>query len=1344
MPFGSFARRLVTAVTRAAIPTIVAFVASGGNIGVAAAVATMSVVSSFIPSKSPSIPAYSINNNNNGGNPTDSGSTSGGGGIANEIRGQLVTSKSPADSARIVYGRTRLGGNVVFYESVGDINQTLYQVACIAGHEITAVDEVYLDNDKFEGSYKGNASAFTYFALLGTDNQPATGFFSETSAATYRYRGLACLISRFVYNQDTYVNGVPNVTAIVRGKRVYDPRFATTDYSNNASLVIRDYLLDTRFGLAAKIEEIDEASFISAATICDQVITLANNTTEKRYTINGSFTSDQMPKDVLNKMLSSCGGVLTYSGGKWTLKVAAWRAPTVYLTENEVVGDITMQASQSRRDIFNSVKGTYSSALDLYQPVSFPPVTNSTYVAEDGETIWQDVQYPLTTSYATCQRLAKIELEKARQQIIVNLSVNLKGFAIQPADNVYFTFARYGWNNKTFEVLTWEFGTRNLDGVPIPVVNLVLKETAAAVYDWNSGEETTVDPSPNTTLPNAFSVNAPSNLIATNQVVVLQDGTTQNGIVLTWTAPVSSFVSQYEVQWIRGSGSSDWGLITAAATEALDYGLITAGATLTEDWGSIADPVPSAETTYNSAFTTVANYTIVPAVEAIEYTIKVRAYNALGVRSAFTTLTTTPTGDVTPPALPDAVTILAGYKQLTITWNNPADADFDYVEIFSNTVNNLLTASRAGVARASNFVHSALGINQTRYYWLRSVDNSGNRSNFTSVFTGTTSFIDSDIFSSEVMNLFSEAGAYGIEPVATLPATGDFDGQIKYDTTANKLYRWDTTSSPPAWNDDIFSITSGSVDLASFAAGLEPIAIVNTLPSTSGYTGAKVVFLTTDGKLYRYTGGAWTTSVLAVDLSGTLSATNFGTDLRPAEIVAALPSSGNFTGRLVVLTTDGKLYRYTSGGWTSAVPAVDVTGTLTNSQIADLAATKITGTLSDAQIADLAAAKITGQITGTQITDGAISTPKLSAGSVTTDKLTASSITADKIATNAITSDKIIANAITTGKLAVGAVTAIEIASSTITADKLAANSITSNALSANSITSAKIAAGAITTDLLAANAVTAGKISAGAINTAQLAAGAVTSDKILAGSIQTDRIAANAITGGLIAASGVITQVAQITDGVITNAKIANLAVDSGKIGDLAVTTAKIGDLAVTSAKIENANITTAKIADLGVTTAKIADLSVTGAKIVDASITSAKIGDAQITSAKIADAQISTAKIIDANITTLKVAGNAITVPITSYTGGNYADLATDLEGNEYRILVIATFTNSSTSFCRMGDSTGQYWSGTPIVGTITTQTFVVTRSGGYIAFYAEGGDGPRCAPDVRASLYPLVPTC
>jgi hypothetical protein len=1051
--------------------------------------------------------------------------------ISQSLRGQLTTTRSPSEATRIVYGETRLGGNVVFIETTGAKNETMYTAIAVAGCELTSLRNVYANDEVmsisnqgtyYTTTYKGSGSAVELAWFPGSDTQAANALFTGTAAANYQFKGIAVLATKLVYDQDVFPNGIPNFTVKVRGRAVYDPRSASTAYSSNAALCIRDYLTNTTFGLGATVDEIDDVSFAAAANICDQDVNLAAGGTEKRYTINGTFLTSEAPKDVLQKMLTACGGKLSYVGGKWVLKVAAWQSPTITLTENEIVSEVTMQASQSRRDIFNAVKGIYSEPEALYQPTSFPPITNGTYEAEDGEQIWKDVNFPFTTSAATCQRLAKIELEKARQQITFTVSCNLKAFALQPGDTVNVSFDRYGWSTKPFEVLSWSFEFANADTGPTPVVNLVLRETAQAIYDW-SAEDVAVDIAPNTTLPDAFSVAAPTGLQVTKIQSILSDGSTVTNLLVEWVAPNSSFVSQYEVQWRRASDFIDYGLISANTDDNSDWGSIATAAAYEFDYGSVEGVPAAADPDFNSILTSNVQYTIPNVYPNTQYTIRVRAINSIGVRSTFASTTDTPTDDTTPPGDISNLIATAGFKQIALSWINPSAPDLDFIEVYRNNTNNLSGATRIAVTKASSYIDSGLGINVTWYYWLRPLDRTGNAGNYTSSVNATTLFIDTPDFSEAVNNLFTEAGAYGIEPVATLPATGDFDGQIKYDTTANKLYRWDAANE--VWTDDIFSITAGSVDLASFASGIEPVSIVTSLPSPTGYAGAKIVFLTTDNKLYRYTGSAWTSAVAASDLSGTLAASNFSNSLRPVEVVSTLPTTGNFDGRTAVLTTDGKLYRYSGSGWTSAVPTTDLSGTIS-----------------------------AGQIAANAITAGKIDT-----GAVTAGTIAAGAVSADALAANSVVAGKIAAAAVNTAALAAGVVTAEKIATGTITADKIAANSITGGLIAASGvitsaaqiddavITNAKIQNGAITTAKIGDAQITAAKINDGEITSAKIQNAAITSAKIGNAEVNTLQIASQAVTIPSSAYTAGSTSAGQVQSLTYTSTGAPTLVIASG-----------------------------------------------------------------------------------------------------------------------------------------------------------------------------------------------------
>jgi hypothetical protein len=616
--------------------------------------------------------------------------------LGEQLRGQLITTRLPTADARIVYGETRLGGNVVYIETTGAKNETMFQAMTLAGHEIQSIETVYandealtltLSGNAYTTNYKGNATALSFNWLLGTDTQGALPFFAGTSAANYRFQGIATLAAKLVYDQDAFPQGIPNITVKLRGKKVFDPRTSTTAYSNNAALCIRDYLLDTRFGLGASVSEIDEQSFRDAADICDETINLAGGGTEKRYTINGAFSSAEKPKDVIAKMLTACGGKLAYVGGKWTLRVAAYRTPTVTITEDDIVGPVSMQASQSRRDIFNAVKGTYSEPGTLYQPNSFPPVTNATYESQDGEQIWKDVQFPFTTSAATCQRLAKIDLETARQQISFTVSCKLTAFSLQPGDTVNVNFERYGWTNKVFEVYNWTFSLADSDSGATPQVDLVLRETASGIYDWNSGMETQIDLAPNTNLPDPFTVTPPGITITDELAIISEEVLTKLVVTVSGT---STFQDFYEVQ-ARKVGDPNFTNLGQATGNRFELPNVEDGAT---------------------------------------YEVRARSVNGLGVRSAYTTGSHQVVGKTTPPADVTNFSMNIIGTEAHFTWTPVADLDLSHYKIrhsrlttgatYAEAVDLILRIARPGV--------SAVAPAMTGTYFIKAIDKLGNAS----------------------------------------------------------------------------------------------------------------------------------------------------------------------------------------------------------------------------------------------------------------------------------------------------------------------------------------------------------------------------------------------------------------------------------------------------------------------------------------------------------------------------------------------------------------------------------------------------------------------------------------
>jgi hypothetical protein len=145
--------------------------------------------------------------------------------------------------------------------------------------------------------------------------------------------GRTYVAMKLTYNSAVY-NGLPEISFVVQGKNdIYDPRTGNKGYSTNAALCIADYLAqpDWGFGMAYGTQ-IPTPELISAANICDEQVQLANGGSENRYTCNGSFDVSVLRGEVLQNLLTSCGGRLIEMGGQFFIQPAAWVSPSGAIT----------------------------------------------------------------------------------------------------------------------------------------------------------------------------------------------------------------------------------------------------------------------------------------------------------------------------------------------------------------------------------------------------------------------------------------------------------------------------------------------------------------------------------------------------------------------------------------------------------------------------------------------------------------------------------------------------------------------------------------------------------------------------------------------------------------------------------------------------------------------------------------------------------------------------------------------------------------------------------------------------------------------------------------------------
>ena len=336
--------------------------------------------------------------------------------------------------------------------------------------------------------------------------------------------------------------------------------------------------------------------------------------------------------EVIDDILSSCVGTLAYSNGKFILRGGHYVSPSLTLNQDDFVDTINLVAKQSRKDVFNTVKGIFTSDESNWQPTDYPMVTSGVFTSGDGEVIYADVDLPFTKSSTMAQRIAKIVLFKNRQQMQLSCRVSMKGFTLQVGDTVQVNNTRLGFTNKVFEVSDWSFSL----GKEMHI-DLILKETSSSVYDW-SAEETAFSLD-NTTLTSATDVSAPS-LSAIDELRTFAE--TPIAVLVVTCESSAGTTNEFEVEAQNSTASGEY-------------------ISLGKSKGNI--------------------FELVNAQDGATYNIRARSVNAFNVYSDYTTITHQVVGKTAPPSdvTNFSVNIINGHAELS--WTPISDLDLSHYVI---------------------------------------------------------------------------------------------------------------------------------------------------------------------------------------------------------------------------------------------------------------------------------------------------------------------------------------------------------------------------------------------------------------------------------------------------------------------------------------------------------------------------------------------------------------------------------------------------------------------------------------------------------------------------------------
>lgn len=690
------------------------------------------------------------------------------------------TIRSSIAPRQVVYGTARVSGPIVYASSSGDAKQFLHLIVPVAGHRVNGPLALWINDDRIPfadinpadslvttGKY-ANRVRFQFFAGDQTTACSAKDETTDGWSADHILRETAYMYLRLEYDRDVFANGPGALSVEMQGHRqILDPRTNVTGFSNNPALCILHYLTSAD-GLACSADEIDTASFTAAANVCDELVTIAaGGATQRRYTLDGAFALDASPLDIIDDMLTSCAGTLVYVQGKYRLYAGAYDAPTDTLTASDLAGEIELVTKPPRRELFNTVRGTFINPGRNWQASEFPAYSETAIVTADGETITRDVEWPFTTDEIRAQRLAKLTLRRAREALTVRVPVKYAGLRYCVWQTLNVTLADFGWTNKPFRIVSWSFDAAS------GIINLTLREESANSYAWQFGDAQPLPLAPDTDLVDPLAIPAPTGLTVTASTVLQADGSVAPALLATWTASAFAFLIGHEVQW-RAVGATEW-----------NSGEVPVGTN---------------------------RFVIAPVIIGTAYEVRVRGVTGIARGAWSATITGTGAADTTAPDAPTGLSATGIVRGISVAWTLPTATDLAAVEVWENTSSSTAGRYFVGETRGTGFVRTGLSPNVTRHYWVRSRDLSGNLSAYVGPVSATTSLLVAD------------------------------------------------------------DIQNGILNTAKFAAGITPVEIVSSLPTTGNFEG-RMVFLTTDDKLYRFTGSAYTAAVPAADITGQITAT---------------------------------------------------------------------------------------------------------------------------------------------------------------------------------------------------------------------------------------------------------------------------------------------------------------------------------------------------------------------------------------------------------------------------------------------------------------------------------------
>ena len=304
---------------------------------------------------------------------------------------------------------------------------------------------------------------------------------------------------------------------------------------------------------------INQITLDTAITINDG-ITLTFG--DDAYTSNGFADFSASGTSVLESILSSMAGKMSYVNGQFVVFAGASVVPSLTINDENLLQPIQVVTKPNSGENFNTVKAVYVDANNNFIATDSPVFTSTTHLNEDtptGESNANyrkelEIQLPFTDSTTIAQRIARLQLLHSRQDMTITMLCDVNYMKLQPFDYVRVTNERLGFSTKVFEVLSVQLEIFESEEVPMVGTRLVLKEIDSSIFTFSTSDYITpIDEGDMSNVATGdFTVPPP-----TNAAVQLDKVNTGYDLKVTWQSAVDDSVLGTEILYGTSSGTYD-------------------------------------------------------------------------------------------------------------------------------------------------------------------------------------------------------------------------------------------------------------------------------------------------------------------------------------------------------------------------------------------------------------------------------------------------------------------------------------------------------------------------------------------------------------------------------------------------------------------------------------------------------------------------------------------------------------------------------------------------------------------------------------------------------------------